>query len=347
MRTRIRIRTLLVCSLLAGGVAAGPAAAGKLGTLALEEKPTALLGGRIEARLPAGARIEARQANVASANPLTEEETRVVVDAGGERMMILAYELFARSTADALEPAVKARWADPGAGRADRYAIEPRTLPSGQRAVLISPKAPPDPKREAWLALGEYVLHTDGTVQMVSYFLDPDAAKDVAGATALARKVADTVAPGPKRLATSAGERSFRGVQDTDKVVLVVPEGTVDTHQQAPDFAMHYFRILPKLGDGVPVLGIYVGKQPPDLHVQEEAAAKGGAKATVTKKKADLLATAGAEWHLWASGGVEHAEAIVPYPGRKEWAMHVFCAGATAAEIDRLVKIAATLRVAS
>ena len=340
MRTRIRIRTLLVCSALVVGLAAGPAAAGKLGTLALEEKPTALLGGRIEARLPVGARIEARQANVAPANTLAEEETRVVVDAGGERMMILAYELFARSTADALEPAVKARWAD-------RYAIEPKALPSGRRAVLISPKGPPDPKREAWLALGEYVLHTDGTVQMVSYFLNPDAAKDVAGATALARRVADTVAPGPKRLATSAGERSFRGVQDTDKVVLVVPEGTVDTHQQAPDFAMHYFRILPKLGDGVPVLGIYVGKRPLYLHVQEDAAAKGGSKLTVTKKKADLLGTAGAEWHRWASGGVEHAEAIVPYPGRKEWAMHVFCAGATAAEIDRLVKIAATLRVAS
>jgi hypothetical protein len=148
-------------------------------------------------------------------------------------------------------------------------------------------------------------------------------------------------------LATSAGERSFRGVQDTDKVVLVVPEGTVDTHQQAPDFAMHYFRILPKLGDGVPVLGIYVGKRPLYLHVQEDAAAKDGGKVTVTKTKADLLGTAGAEWHRWASGGVEHSEAIVPYPGRKEWAMHVFCAGATAAEIDRLVKIAATLRVAS
>ena len=54
----IRIRILPACLLIAACLAASPAPAGQLGALGLGDKATPLLGGRLEARLPVGARVE-------------------------------------------------------------------------------------------------------------------------------------------------------------------------------------------------------------------------------------------------------------------------------------------------
>ena len=55
---------------------------------------TNLLGGRLTVRLPPGAKIEAMAHSIMSAPAAETEHTRVVLDAGPQRMVIMADELF-------------------------------------------------------------------------------------------------------------------------------------------------------------------------------------------------------------------------------------------------------------
>src|SRR5512136_940564 len=77
-----------------------PGHTGELGKLPLADRPIQLLGGRLTVRMPAAARVEPRQRSIMSAAESGEEETRVVLDAGPERLVLLASELFARFEGD-------------------------------------------------------------------------------------------------------------------------------------------------------------------------------------------------------------------------------------------------------
>ena len=59
--------------------------------LTLSEKPIELLGGRLSVRMPQGPKIMARSFNIMSAPESEEHETRVVFDAGQERLVLMAH----------------------------------------------------------------------------------------------------------------------------------------------------------------------------------------------------------------------------------------------------------------
>jgi Beta-lactamase len=68
---------------------------GGIGKAKLAEKPVEALGGRLTVRMPQGARIEARPFPIMGSPESAEHETRVLFDAGDERLVLMVKEAFA------------------------------------------------------------------------------------------------------------------------------------------------------------------------------------------------------------------------------------------------------------
>lgn len=323
---------LLALGTLAGTVSAACAAPGELGKLQPAATPVELLAGRLRMRVPAGARTEARQRSIMAAPESAQHETRIVLDAGGERLVMMTYELFATAGND-LAAAVRKDLA----GGTTPPTVEALNVP-GLRAVAVVPAAL-DLTREAILILGVYVALPDATVQSLAFFINPNAARDVPGATALARRIAATLTAGPARLASQAGPRRL-----SDGLSLTVPAGYIATSQAGPDFVIHHLRKLSPLGQPAARLGVYVGGHPAYQHRQSDEAP------AAVKQTAGKLLGRDIEWHTWTRGEASEQlttmEAILPLSGTAAnhgLLLHVFLTGATEPELAELRKIAESL----
>jgi hypothetical protein len=91
------LRSLAALALLSGF---SLQAAERLGELRPGAAVTDLLGGRLTIRLPRGAHIEAMAHSVMSAPAAEAEQTRIVLDAGPQRMVIMTNELFSLASKD-------------------------------------------------------------------------------------------------------------------------------------------------------------------------------------------------------------------------------------------------------
>jgi hypothetical protein len=96
----LRSVLVLVCATVYCSMLSADGVAGELGKAKLSEKPIQLLGGRLTVRMPDGAKIEARTPNIMSAPEAEEHETRVVFDAGEERLVLMVHETFAFARED-------------------------------------------------------------------------------------------------------------------------------------------------------------------------------------------------------------------------------------------------------
>jgi hypothetical protein len=86
---------ILVSSTICCCILSTSTLAGELGKAKLSEKSIQVLGGRLTVRMPERARIEARPHDIMSAPETEEHETRVVFDAGQERLAFMVHETFA------------------------------------------------------------------------------------------------------------------------------------------------------------------------------------------------------------------------------------------------------------
>ena len=89
-----------------------PRDTGGIGKSKLSEKPVEVLGGRLTIRMPGGSKKEGRPSLIMAAQQPEEHETRVIFDAGHERLVLMAHESFALA-GDDFEKDVKewvAKW---------------------------------------------------------------------------------------------------------------------------------------------------------------------------------------------------------------------------------------------
>jgi hypothetical protein len=286
-----------------------------------------------------------------------EEETRVVLDRGAERLVLMAYELFALIGPDF-----------EGGVRADMLKGFDEPRPSAARIVLPVPNLQTveivpsklDTAREAILAEAMYVGNPDGTVQYLAFYLNPEAAKKdcaaLAGGTgitagkgagaadapvcrALARRIATTLALGTRQLSLRGGERRLDARLGGAKLVLRLPAGVVITTQDGPDFTVFRLSQLGPIGTPAGSLGIYVGGNPGYQHRQQSAAAP------IERVPGRALGQP-VEWQSWSPRpGRITAEIIMPVPGHEGQQLHLFAGGAPGAELEAMKQIAADLRV--
>src|ERR1041385_1783407 len=232
------------------------AASAQLGQLKLSAKTTDLLNGRLTVQVPAQGQPHAIGRSIMTAPDAVSETTRIVIDSGRQRMVLMAYELFARTDQGFEQAVQKASAQLPVKGR-----IEEWPLSAPLRGVAYFPVTPTH-NEEANLVMGVYAAQADGTVQFVAFYVNRSAAKEFNAASALAGAIAKTIAAGPRRLNSSAGEREFSAYSPKNSILATVPDGYVVTTQDGPDFMVHHVRKMVRLGETAESLGLYVGDHP-------------------------------------------------------------------------------------
>lgn len=313
------------------------AQAGKLAALKqLAPTPLDLLAGRLSMRLPAGARLEARRTSVMAAPQASQDETRVMLDAGPERLVVMVNEVFALAGAD-FEAAVRKEAARPGAGGVTFKVEALKTGSPKLKAWALLPSKLAG--GEANLVLASYLTSPDATVQLVRFYVNPVGARDPKGCEALARAAHATLLPGTRKLASEAGVRSLGG---HSRLEVTAPRGYIATLQPGPDFEVHHLRKLAPFGTPGPSLGVYVGGHPSYQHRQ-----RGGVDAKKVKERGGKLLGKKVTWYEWpvsTTPARTMVEAIAPAPdGRMQ--LHVFASGATPAELAELLRMAESIKV--
>lgn len=130
-----------------------------------------LLDDRLLIRPIEGAIEEPPSWDVMGAPQPIRAQTRLFYDHGGQKMVIMSYELFASAGEDIAERVrADAANAFPGAAltQTDR-------LVEGLEVVRVVPPAL-GTSREAVFVLALYVIRADRTVQLVAFYIDPSAA---------------------------------------------------------------------------------------------------------------------------------------------------------------------------
>jgi hypothetical protein len=222
-------------------------------------KPSDLLDGRLTVRVPAQAKAYALERSIMAAPEAASETTRIVIDSGPQRLVILAYELFARTGQGGQEFEQGVR--KDCARLPMKVMVESWPLAAPLRAFVYFPVTPTLDK-EANLLMGVYAAQADGTVQHVAFFFSRSTRLEYDNTRVLAKSIARTIAPGPRGLNSAAGEREFSAYSAKNAIFATVPDGYVVTLQPGPDFIVHHVRKIVPLGETAESLGVYLGDYP-------------------------------------------------------------------------------------
>jgi hypothetical protein len=321
--------------LFAGCALAQPAS--NLGQLRIPTTQTSVLSGRLVVSIPATAVSRTMQNGIMSAPEADQEQTRVVIDAGKQRMVLMVYELFERAGAD-FNAEVKAE-----AGRLPlKVAVQNWPLSSSLRAAAYFPEVPTQ-DREANLVMGVFVAQPDGSVQNLMWYANPFGAKPSAGALLLAKSMAKTIAPGARTLTVAAGERELSNYSQAKSVFIRVPEGYAVTAQRGPDFIVHHIRKMTAFGSPGASMGVYLGDHPQNREGDKKDMSllfgKQVAWYQKTVKEGDASTiTASALVSLRGLAPDSPADYAPSYAD-------VFLSAADAATLQELKSVAATLRI--
>jgi hypothetical protein len=246
-----------------------------------------LLDGRLAVVMPAGAVVQPIQPSLMGAPASPEAETRVLFDAGQERLVIMVTELFQYSSADfqAGVEALVGRWELPAGSRVRTMRLTPAE-PTGIEIVAVA-RMPLDRGRQAVPVMDAFVRQADSSVQQLSCYVSPNAADDAEGCGMLAFEILRRLTAGPRLLAAHVGVRELAGVP---ALTVTVPPGWVVTTRRGLSFLVHTLHRMTPLGGNAAVITVYLGGHPSPLHRQVPAA-------SVTRRPGTLLGRP-AEWYL-------------------------------------------------
>jgi hypothetical protein len=306
--------------------AAPPQNGGRIGEAKLAENPIEVLGGRLTVRAPQGAKLQAPPHSIMGAAESEQRETRVIFDAGQERMVLMVHEAFALA-GDDFENGVR-KWV---AEFPAKYRIESdKHIAKGLRAVTVTPVNNPDHSHsnDATFVAGVLVASADQTIQSLDVYVNAAAEKDLEGCKRVARAILSSAAPGKKQLQLAAGQRRLFAYSKDVEISIVVPENTAAMTQVGDDFLVHRLIVLERLGIDSGGIGVYVGEHPdfrPKLKTGE---------GTMFGQKI--------EWHSSHEGKGLETVCKLPVPGHKLTA-HVWIHASNKAQLATLQQAAETM----
>jgi hypothetical protein len=281
--------------------------------------PLDLLAGRLSMEGPKGARVEARQRSIMAAAEPSATETRIVVDDGPARLVIMVYELFQLSPPDLAAAVAKEAGAD--------FTVEPLALGAPLKAVAAMPKKPTE--SAATLIYRACVAQADGTLQALDFYINPKAFPKLADYIALAKKTAATITAGKRKLTFAAEKRAL-----SDGISVDIPAGWTIAAQPGPDFVVHHIRKVAVLGAPAGSLHLYVGHHP---SLQSSQADKPPTELKTVVGKAFGKSVS---WSRWSADKRQVQEVIVPMSGV---AVHIFATADDQATLDEALKVSETL----
>lgn len=270
----------------------------------LSATKTPVLGDHLRVALPFGMRLAPRRESIMSAENSAEDETRAMLDDKSARFVMMAQELYALAGTDA-KASIEAVYKTGDF----KSALEPLTLPKPLVGYATAPIVSTD--RPANLAYAAWIANGDGTIQLLSFYINPAGAAQGPKWTELGKRIVESLAPGSRVLARSAGDRAL------GDLAMAVPDDWVVSAQPGPDFAVFHLRKLVVLGQDAPSCGVYIGDHPSLQHTQQNSTA-------TTATGAGKMLGAKVEWSTWGSDTSWSTETIVKHPGGAGM-VHVFC----------------------
>ena len=293
-----------------------------------------LLAGRLTVALPAAMQLQARDHSIMAAETSGQHETRAVLHLDQARFVMMTYELFALTGGD-FRAAILADKRAQGEPTGTLH-LEP--LPALAPLTAIAELPPPTRgDADANLVYAVWIGHLDATVQLVAFDVNPEAARDAAGFTQLARNIALTLKPGTRALDTLAGEHTFGRAPAA--VTVTTPDGWTASLQPGPDFTVYHLHKLVPLGAPAVSCGIYLGR-----HGAYQFHQHGIDPDQIRPSPGKLFGTE-VTWLTWTAGGSRHAtEVMVSHPSGTAM-FHAFCSADTEAELTDLRRMIETIQV--
>lgn len=294
-----------------------------------------LLNGRFSLQMPEGSVNQARGHNVMAAPESNERETRLVYEKGEKKMVVMAWELF-RKVGDNFDEEVNKAfksWVDKDA------VFKIKSAGEHARMALIEK---PNEKGDAILYGVGCVRQKDGTLQLVKVYFNPNFHKESGACFALTEQVLASIQLGKRALMLEKGERSLPFLLDESRLSVQVPEGWTFSTTQGPDFLVNSLREVSVFGEPAQQVGIYVGGHPSYHHQKIDP------EKVVKKTRKSLFLGKECEWFEFYEKGEEDwksVELIYPLGEGGYWNMHVFSGGRNEESLQKVLKIAATLKI--
>jgi hypothetical protein len=236
--------------------------------VSLAERPIRLLGDRLRVRMPAGAEVKARQRDLMGPEESPDEETRVVFDIGEERLVLMAYELFATAGNDF---AGELRKCDREASADSKPQKTKLTVERGKFRVYQTSPILLKKSDDTVHVASAWVVDEDGMVLLVSACVNPAAAEDDKAIRNLCSRILNSLEPGKKRLALKGHEERMQVFSNNLVLVAKLPDGWMHTVQRGPDFLVHNLREVGPFRAAGASIGVYVGGHPGYQHKESEA----------------------------------------------------------------------------
>jgi hypothetical protein len=288
----------------------------------LSASKTPVLGDHLRVALPVEMRLAPRRESIMSAENSAEDETRAMLDVESARFVMMAQELYALAGTDA-KASIEAVYKTGDF----KSALEPLALPKPLVGYATSPIVSSD--RPANLVYAAWIANGDGTVQLLSFYVNPAGAAQGLKWAELGKRIVESLAPGSRMLARNAGARAL------GDLAMAVSDDWVVSAQPGPDFAVFHLRKLVVLGQKAPSCGVYIGDHPSSQHEQQNSD-------TTTTLVAGKVLGSRTEWSTWGSNGSWSTETMVKHPGGAGM-VHVFCSAASESELAGLRAMAGSL----
>jgi hypothetical protein len=285
-------------------------------------EPIALLGGRLTVRPLEGSRDEAAGSSIMGAPEPSAIETRVILESDGEKLVLMAWELF-RLGGDRLDWGVYRdvrTWRTPPGVRS---CVEPMTFADDRLRGFAVVPSEIHGDGDALTALSVFVLHPDGLVQFLRFYVNPPLRSGGDACTRLSKTIAETLTAGAREIDRTGGKRRLDAHAPTRELEVDLPKDYVLTPQPGPDFVVYQVEPIVPLGSPSGRFGVYIGDHP-----QEPAEGWGG---PAERLKGPLLGEQ-VEWVSWMipeteEGPEQHrTEALVSltsFPGMSGF-LHAF-----------------------
>lgn len=303
--------------------------AGQLAKLPLPAQ-LSLLGNKLVIRMPAGSHIEARGHSIMAAPEADADETRVVLDGGEERLVIMANEMHAVAGNDFAKNVnrVIAEWQ--AEDKNQSYTVAPDVISHDSlKLIVVTLKNAIAQSGEARLVQSCFVHGKDGTVQYIAAYANPDAAKDWTGISDLVRRIMETLSPGPS---PSSLESRIVDIDRDLGLRISLPARIMYIDQPGPDFHVAHLYQCRELGEDGASIGIYIGSAP-DFHP-----AKG------SKQQSGVILGQPVTWFESTNSDQCRLETLAHSRQHPDVALHIFLSGSNERDVVALKQIVETLQ---
>lgn len=225
----------------------------KVSDLELDNKQS-ILNDKAFFQFPTDAKNVSRQADIMSADPNTNKETRLILDIDKQRLVFFARELYVTSDDNLLKTISK--------DNNENAKIKILTKQDTLLSVLVTPSKF-DSTENAILVNNLYVRTQDKTVFVIGAYINPDAFKNKDEFQKLSEKVFASLTKGNKKLNYKTRTEISPIFDKKKKFSIALPEGYVITKDKKYDFEVLKFQKVRDITDtNWTSLTIYTGNHP-------------------------------------------------------------------------------------